>query len=440
MPSVSATHPDLREAVRPAFSVRIDDLVRKVCAAWENTPTAFPDLSRTYEPEEQRAHERALEKFLGETAGWNFSSVPDAGSAERLKLSVMSFLPKLFPLSGFRRADHFFDRCWASTWKFIRDARRFDPSIRAEEVYQALRNVLIVNSIQAYLGLDIAMTPSAFAYSLLYPYTDNHLDDNSVADADRGRFLADVRKLLSGEKVSLSGPLLMKVARLISMIDEEHPRSSFPDLHESLLAIHAAQERSITGHSRAGGTPDESLLALSVEKGGTSVLADAYLAAGDISDEAAEFMVGYGAALQLIDDLQDMAEDRANSHRTVFTCLAPGRPVEETTNRLLNFTRRVLDSSGRLPSPDARALGDFSAASCCLLVTEAAACATGACGGAYLRRLEPYSQFSFEYLRALRERLRREYLSSGGAIRTAGRRWDRAARLFSPGRARRISL
>ena len=58
---------------------------------------------------------------------------------------------------------------------------------------------------------------------------------------------------------------------------------------------------------------------ISVEKGGTSVLADAYLVCGNLDTELSDLMFGFGFVLQLIDDLQDAKEDCNNNHMTVFS-------------------------------------------------------------------------------------------------------------------------
>ena len=60
-----------------------------------------------------------------------------------------------------------------STDDFISKARNFDENLNFEDIYQAMRNVWIMNIIQVTANKKIACTPSVFAYSMLYPYTDN---------------------------------------------------------------------------------------------------------------------------------------------------------------------------------------------------------------------------------------------------------------------------
>jgi hypothetical protein len=100
------------------------------------------------------------------------------------------------------------------------------------------------------------------------------------------------------------------LGRLIRMIEEEYPRPIFPDVHASLRAIHRAQIESLRLHDAPDHDYESELLPLTITKGGTSVLADGYLVTGDLSSSHAEAVFGYGVLLQLIDDLQDVDEDR----------------------------------------------------------------------------------------------------------------------------------
>jgi hypothetical protein len=51
------------------------------------------------------------------------------------------------------------------------------------------------------------------------------------------------------------------------------------------------------------------VLAIGLEKGGTSILADGYLVGNTLSSAPAAFLFGWGAFLQLADDLQDVRLD-----------------------------------------------------------------------------------------------------------------------------------
>jgi hypothetical protein len=59
---------------------------------------------------------------------------------------------------------------------------------------------------------------------------------------------------------------------------------------------------------------EKDILAMSIEKGGSSVLADAYLINGTLTEKEATFFFGYGVLLQICDDLQDGKKDLQEQH------------------------------------------------------------------------------------------------------------------------------
>lgn len=131
---------------------------------------------------------------------------------------------------------------------------------------------------------------------------------------------------------------------LVRLIERNSPRATAPDLYASLLAIHDAQSRSLRLR-REHRPAAEEILAVTFEKGGTSVLADAYLAVGALNPAQVEFAFGWGVFLQLADDLQDLAEDDAAGIATLFSQAACRVALDGLTNRLLRFGYEVL---GRL--------------------------------------------------------------------------------------------
>lgn len=63
---------------------------------------------------------------------------------------------------------------------FVTRAREFDKDLEFDGIFQALRNLWIINSMQEAFELPICANPSGFAYSLLYTYSDNYLDSTSI--------------------------------------------------------------------------------------------------------------------------------------------------------------------------------------------------------------------------------------------------------------------
>lgn len=204
------------------------------------------------------------------------------------------------------------------TIAFLNDVRSFDRTLSLQDTMQALRNIWILTILQClfqkYSGYHRAM----FAYSMLYPYSDNYLDDSLVSKSDKQRFNAWFTARLKGD-VSAHNTHEEKISKLIAMIEEQFPRNQYPDVYEALLLIQSAQIRSL--HQQDGKQPlrDRELLNISYEKGGTSVIADGMLIDGSLTAQQLRFCMQFGFLLQLGDDIQDAECDHENNHQTLLS-------------------------------------------------------------------------------------------------------------------------
>ena len=111
---------------------------------------------------------------------------------------------------------------------------------------------------------------------------------------------------------------------MVRLIEERVSTPTLPPrVYESLLAIHQAQENSMAQSKRSPHRDEPRLLRLSCAKGGTSVLADACLSHGFLSDAEARFAFDWGVLLQLGDDLQDVQDDLKHGAATIVFSSSP---------------------------------------------------------------------------------------------------------------------
>ncbi|MDF2840080.1 MAG: hypothetical protein K0Q99_852, partial [Clostridia bacterium] len=202
--------------------------------------------------------------------------------------------------------------------EFITRARKEDSELKYEEIFQAMRNVWIMNSLQIFWGLPLEMTPSVYAYSMLYPYTDNFLDNPEVNGEEKIKFNQRLSKVLNGEKLTPTNFIEEKVFSLVDQIESQYSRDRFPEVFDSLRLIQEAQTESIKQDKDELLAYDE-ILPISFFKGGTSVLADAFLVKGTLTIKEMNFAFAYGSFLQLLDDLQDAVADKRDNHQTLFS-------------------------------------------------------------------------------------------------------------------------
>ncbi|MBI3362357.1 MAG: class 1 isoprenoid biosynthesis enzyme, partial [Chloroflexi bacterium] len=210
--------------------------------------------------------------------------------------------------------------------RMARRARGFDPAVPLADVLQASRNAWTACGLQLLFGRMMALTSSIFAYSMLYPYTDNYLDDPSASAQDKLGFSRRFGMRLAGQPAEVANSREEAIWRLVGLIEGEYPRATYPRVFESLLDIHAAQHNSLRLRRNLDASYDE-ILHTSFHKGGSSVLADAWLAAGELSPEQARFAFLWGVLLQLGDDLQDLTEDLDAGVLTLFTHAAARMPL-----------------------------------------------------------------------------------------------------------------
>jgi hypothetical protein len=146
-------------------------------------------------------------------------------------------------------------------------------------------------------------------------------------------------------------------------------------------------------------------------KGGTSVLADGYLAAGLLTPEQEDFAFGWGVLLQLADDLQDVSEDLAAGTATLFTETS-SEPLDVVTNRVFEFGELVFARLDTFQAPCVEPLKELIRQSAAILLITAAGAAHQLHTRTYIQDLERHSPFRFGFVREHRQ----YFYGSGGLV------------------------
>jgi len=416
-----AAEPLPRSLGEPSLQARVAALRDEHLRLWITTPPVMPALGPAVSCLRHLSNERAGRHLVDRLAD-EVARVPDGERdrrawRDRVRERLRAFgEERLSWPAGYRRllfADDFF----AASVGFVREARGYAPDLKDASVGQALRNVWIGNSLQMRLGLPVALGPALFAYSMLYPLTDNLLDDPGLEPRAKRAFSDRFGMRLAGRAVSPAGAGEAAVFELVRRIEGEFPRPGFPEVHESLLAIHAGQARSLAQQDDPR-LSDPEVLEITFEKGGSSVLADLYLVSGRARPEDERFAFGYGTFLQLLDDLQDVAADLAAGHQTVFTRAARRGRIDEPAARLGSFIDRVLDEEplAGLEAADRR---DLVRRNCRTLLVGAIAAQPRRFTRRFRRAVERRWPFSFGTMRRLRRRAERRlrHAASRGVAR-----------------------
>ena len=152
----------------------------------------------------------------------------DAARVEELGARLRPAFKRLLRLTGLPLEAVYDARFVDSTRRFLQAARDFDPDLGLASAFQALRNVWIMNSLQFDLGLPVEHTDAIFAYSMVYPYLDNMLDDARTAEAGKLAFVTRLRSWLEGASQAAESPRQEKLLSLVRLIERRFPRPEFP--------------------------------------------------------------------------------------------------------------------------------------------------------------------------------------------------------------------
>ena len=380
----------------------------------------LPKLQR-YAGKEQRGREKAYDKGLKEAEQAARASQRSPAARQAARQRITELFPRFAESALGMDADQvrlLTDGFLPVGGELARWTRAFDPEMSMADTFQASRNAWIACGMQALVGLPMKLTPSILAYSLLYPYSDNYLDQPELGVAEKIEFSERFRQRLRGERLLARSRREASVWTMVRMIEGEFPREIYPQVFESLLAIHQAQEESlaqlqIRSESNEWGAVSgmesclsaERVLRISCAKGGSSVLADACLVQPALTPEQGRFSFDWGVLLQLGDDLQDVAEDLQRGSLTLFTlAIREGRPLDGLVCQLLHFSESVSGQMEELENGSG-ALKELMRTSWRLLILMAAADAQPFFTRDFLAELEPCSGFRFGFLRKRKEKL-----------------------------------
>jgi hypothetical protein len=405
----------------------LGELRETFVSIWHTASPLRDEDWRAYSRTEQEESERRLRTFV-DLLSAEAKQAREAGRAGRdaQERLLDAFVAFVCPTLGWDRSwlDGLLEEFPAAMDVFRLEARRFDPLLSAADIYQGARNAITMLCLQRLLGAPVGVTPAVVGYSLLYPYTDNLLDDGSVSAASKAEFVEHFGNRLAGQAVNPANRLEEHVFGLVALIEGQYPRRTCPQVFDALLAIHVAQARSVALF--ASPTPRE-VIEIAVEKGGASVLADGYLVAGALTRAQAECLYGLGVFLQLRDDLEDLADDRRRKQASVFSSLRWYSRLDAATMRTLAIGRAVIGRLAAFPAPSARAVRALMVRSLLLTITDAAASAARRYGRPCRKRLERHSPFRFAFLVEQRRRVSRAHGSVSGLLEAWVRESDTPA-------------
>ncbi|WP_346878237.1 MULTISPECIES: hypothetical protein [unclassified Clostridium] len=301
------------------------------------------------------------------------------------------------------------DQFFTNTKVFINQCKIFDKEMNYEDIGQAMRNVWIVSLLQKMKDMDISFTMATFGYSMLYPYTDNYLDNLDISIEEKKEFNNRFYKRLCGEEIEGRNSHEKQVFKLVEYIESVFNRNDYPKVFQGLLLIHEGQVKSLIQQEGISNPYERDMLDISIEKGGASVIVDGYLINGSLNKEEEIFTYGYGFLLQLCDDLQDVRIDYENKHMTIMSQLAGKYHLDNIVNKLINLTIHVLDDATCFKGENIEDLKKLIKDNCILMIIFAIVMNKNYFSKEYVKEISKYLPFTISYIENIKGNLRRKF-------------------------------
>jgi hypothetical protein len=392
----------------------VAELVRSHTDRWWQAERNFPEIGPKFTLREKFARESRLNHFLN-TLISDLEYPPRLQSERQAMQERLTVAARIFARSTLDLEDHQLDVIQNhgfidATVAFSRMARQFDLKISGDEIYQASRNAWTMNLLQLLLGMKVEVTPAIFAYSMLYPYSDNYLDNPELSAKSKLILNERFARRLEGEDIQPQDSHEETIYHLVGMIEAQYDRPLYPQVYDSLLAIHRAQEKSLSLLRPQAAPYEVDVLSISFEKGGTAVLADGYLVAGHLNAVQRDFMFGYGVFTQLMDDLEDVKQDLQDGQLTIFSQAVPDSRLDILTNITFHLGMELIKGLDTFDIPERDSLKGLIQRGINLLLIDSAGQVSRYYSRPYLKELEAYLPFRFSHLNQTRKKLKRRNL------------------------------
>lgn len=276
---------------------------------------------------------------------------------------------------------------------FMKKVRMDAPELSKEDMGQAARNYIVYLMFKEIHHDTAYFSEACYGYSMLYPFTDNYIDNISCSKEEKCRYNSFIRDYLKGSAPVPASAYDEKTMYFLSLAGKAKSIESSCPASELLLMMLEAQEESLQQQSMDTSLDYERRLGISLFKGGISVLIDRFYVEKELTKEDMIFYLGFGFFLQLADDLQDIKEDSNNGHQTLFTLNLSAKAEEKLVNKLFFFITALCSA---FPAGN-KVFLDFVLTNCYQLILMGVQKSREYFSEAYITQLAEYYPVSFTY-------------------------------------------
>ena len=314
---------------------------------WLKAEDTFPDFLSEINPETKIINElyiKSISQNLQKQIG-SFRKIPIQRGKWRNKALDMIYdilyREDIIGLHHYMNQNEI-DSFFGELMEFLRHVRKFAPDLLFTDIGQAIRNYIVYAVFKKLNKETSGFNLAAFGYSMLYPFTDNYLDNKSLSSEDKKEYNQLIRDKIDGKEIHPQKLHHRKTCDLLQNIEDLYPRNLDQTIYQLLLMMLDAQENSLSQQNKDLPLSDQERLEVSIYKGSISVLMDRFFVNKDTTEEDLIFYLSFGFFLQLADDLQDIGEDSRLGHSSLFTTNLQCRQEEAIVNKLLHYVHHIM--------------------------------------------------------------------------------------------------
>ncbi|MDF2540554.1 MAG: hypothetical protein K0S47_272 [Herbinix sp.] len=326
---------------------KIDDCLLKVKEEWLGCADTFPNIMKETTKEDKSKNEAYLQ-LVSKQFQKQFDSYPHFYfGRKKWRKETLSLLNDILYQETVLGIHEYMDQVkidhlQQELMEFLRHVRTFAPELSLEEIGQAIRNYIVYTMFKEISQKNAGFHIGCFGYSMLYPFTDNYIDNHMLSSQDKMRYNRLIRDKIEGKETHTKTIHEQKTCALLQDIESVYPRNHHSDIYMLLLLMLDAQEHSLLQQKKNIMLSGDERLHISVQKGGISVLIDRFFVDKEITEDELYFYLAFGFFLQLADDLQDIKEDNLQGYQTIFTLHLTIEQTEKTVNRMFHFIYKIM--------------------------------------------------------------------------------------------------
>ncbi len=204
--------------------------------------------------------------------------------------------------------------------KIRAEADSYGLSLNYEDKHKATVVIDTAQVLTLMLGYSLPKPPLLYQVALLYPITDNLLDDKLIGQKDKLEFCNAIKTFIlnsvkNGENDLLSEPdyqqhLSINCRKILSAINVKSKAFKTPKVWKALLELNCLQQESVfqqTENAREASLQE--LFDLSFRKGALTFKLIILLMLPNVSSQDLKLCEVFGGIAQLLDDIEDIEED-----------------------------------------------------------------------------------------------------------------------------------